>query len=89
MGTRSPFEDEYEAEALSILSRFCEAAIHLLDDSDAAIKYANTVVKQSFEHWFGDLSKNKNFEELTLELVKTLCESYPSKPERVQDEPSE
>jgi hypothetical protein len=46
---------EYEAEALSILSRFSEAALHLADDEAAVAAVATAIVQQTFEFWFDSL----------------------------------
>lgn len=46
---------EYESEALSILSRFNEAALHLADDEAAVAQVATSIVKQSLEFWFNDI----------------------------------
>lgn len=43
---------EYETEALSILSRFTEAALQLADDESIVVGIASGIVKQSFDFWF-------------------------------------
>lgn len=59
---------EYEAEALSILSRFNEAALHLSNDDQAVIQVASNIVKQSLEFWFDDVG-DLDYAALTRELV--------------------
>ncbi len=53
VGQENPLE--YEAEALSILSRFNEAALQLPDDEAAVAQVATSIVKQSLEFWFEDI----------------------------------
>lgn len=53
LGQDNPLE--YESEALSILSRFNEAALHLADDEAAVAQVATGIVKQSLEFWFDDI----------------------------------
>jgi sulfite reductase alpha subunit-like flavoprotein len=61
---------EYESEALSILSRFNEAALQVSGESDEyATKIATALVKQAFEFWFNDLEKF-NPEQIAIELLQ-------------------
>lgn len=55
LGQDNPLE--YENEALSMLSRFNEAALHLAEpgDEDAVAQVAINLVKQSLEFWFDDI----------------------------------
>jgi hypothetical protein len=46
---------EYESEALSILSRFNEAALQLADDEASVAVIATSIVKQSLEFWFDNI----------------------------------
>lgn len=79
--------DEYEAEALSILARFCEAALQITEDPDGAVTYAKAVIDQTFLHWFGGVQFEQDTKPLAMELLKLYIESYPVKPEpRVQPE---
>jgi hypothetical protein len=85
MKTGSQFQDEYEAEALSILSRFCEAALHQSDSEAAVLEYAAGVVQTTFEFWFDNLSDDINLEPLMLELVKHYIESQPADQTKIND----
>lgn len=77
MKLRSTSTDEYEAEALSILSRFCEAAVQLADNEDAIIGYATSVVSETFDFWFDNLSSDFDVNPLALELIKVYIEAFP------------
>ncbi len=70
---------EYESEALSILSRFCEAAIHIPDDEALCAQVAVGIVKQSFEFWFEETG-NSDVESLARELLATYREAVGIKP---------
>ena len=59
---------EYEAEALSMLSRFTEAALHLPDDEAAVVQVATAIVGQTLEFWFEDAPK-VNHERIARELI--------------------
>lgn len=50
LSAESPLE--YEAEALSVLSRFTEAALQVPDDEGAAAEVAAAIVRQALEFWF-------------------------------------
>lgn len=78
--------DEYEAEALSILARFCEAALQITEDPEGAVAYAKAVIDQTFLHWFGGMQFERDTMPLATELLKLYIESYPVKLERVQPE---
>lgn len=66
---------EYESEALSILSRFNEAALHLPDDASAVTQVATSIVKQSLEFWF-DNTGDVDVEALARELVTLYVDSH-------------
>lgn len=91
MGVKSPHEDEYEAEALSILSRLTELSVHLADDEDAAIEAAHSVVLQTFQFWFDELANEIEVMDLTHELLHVYVTSYPQAPTDIplseQDQP--
>lgn len=72
------FSDEYEPEALSILSRFCEGALHVADDEEAVVTYALEVVKQTFGFWFGEAANDTDLKQVSLELLKVYIESFPT-----------
>ena len=79
MKLRSPLKDEYEAEALSILARFCEGAIHAGDDEQSILEYATSTVKQTFHHWFEETLIDEVLQPLVLELLVTYIKSFPVK----------
>ncbi len=66
---------EYENEALSILSRFTEAAIHLADDEAIVAQLATAIVKQAFEFWFNDIG-TYDAEPLARELIAVYRKAY-------------
>jgi len=70
--------DEYEVEALSILSRFTEANLHTFMEQGPMFEAALSVASQTFWYWF-DLNKTKpdfGFQELTSDLVRLYLSSY-------------
>ena len=69
-------EDEYESEALSILSRFNEGALHLCEDETLQREISVGVVKQAFEFWFNDTNIHEP-EQLAFRLLETYKASYP------------
>jgi hypothetical protein len=78
IGVKGLPSDEYEGEALSILSRFCEAALQMTDDQKSVMIYATSVVEQTFVHWFGENIVTAT-PELVSELVSVYLASFPSK----------
>lgn len=66
---------EYEDEALSILSRFTEAALQVPDDEAAVAQVATSIVKQSLEFWFYDVD-DVDPEPLARELVSLFRASF-------------
>jgi hypothetical protein len=77
MVINSPHEEEYEGEALSILSRFTESALHVADDEEAAFEVAAGIVTECFTFWFDELSEGLELEGLTLDLLTVYVNSYP------------
>lgn len=71
---------EYENEALSILSRFAEAAIHLATDEAIVAQLATAIVKQTFEFWFNDIGAY-DAEPLARELVSVYRLAHGITPE--------
>ena len=67
---------EYEAEALSILSRFTEGALHLCPDPTMQREIATGIVRQAFEFWFSDASIESP-EKTALLLLQTYINSCP------------
>lgn len=80
-----PSQDEYEAEALSILSRFCEGALQLADSEDAILQFASEATFQTFKFWFAEVPEPKAFVPVTLELIKAYIDSYPPDPTQVRE----
>jgi len=66
---------EYEDEALSILSRFTEGALHLASDEKLMHIVAVNIVKQTFDFWFNSVD-DVDFEPLSRELVTTFRASF-------------
>lgn len=77
MKIRSPLPDEYEGEALSILSRFCEGALQVADNPEAIIQFAQETVVQTFRFWFADQVEIANLEPVTMALLKAYLDSFP------------
>lgn len=77
LGQDNPLE--YESEALSILSRFNEAALHLSDDEAAVAQVATGIVKQSLEFWFDDIS-SVDPEPIARELVAIYRAAEDARP---------
>jgi hypothetical protein len=66
LGLCAPVDDEYEVEALSILSRFVELNVtQQLTDEIALL-----VVKHTFEFWFGWVSSSVDCNEIAISLLK-------------------
>mgnify|MGYP005834631587 CR=1 FL=1 len=68
--------DEYESEALSILSRFNEGALQLCEDGSLQREIAVALVKQCFVFWFNEPNV-KDIEKLSFELLDAYKASYP------------
>lgn len=66
---------EYETEALSILSRFTEAALQLSDDETIVDEIAVNVVKQALDFWFDNVD-SINCEPLARELLGVFRASF-------------
>lgn len=77
IGVQSPDENEYEAEALSILARLCEIQVHLAEDEDSAIEATNSIVVQTFEFWYDEAGKDNDYNDLSIELLHTYVTSFP------------
>lgn len=73
LGADNPLE--YEAEALSILSRFTEAALQLPDDEGAVAQVATAIVKQSLEFWFENIG-DVDPEPIARELITIYRASF-------------
>lgn len=61
---------EYEDEALSMLSRFTESALHLASpaDEETVVQVATNIVQQTLDFWF-DTCEGVNLEELAREML--------------------
>jgi len=68
--------DEYESEALSILSRFNEGALQLCEDESLQREVACGMVRQCFEFWF-NTSNITEPEKLAFALLDAYKASYP------------
>lgn len=70
---------EYESEALSILSRFTEAALNIPDDEAAVATVATNIVKQSLEFWFDDIG-SLDPEPIARELIAVFRAAFDQEP---------
>lgn len=75
--------NEYESEALSILSRYTEGALHLCEDETLQREIAVGIVRQAFEFWFND-TKIHEPEKLGFVLLEVFKSSFPT-PEQVPE----
>lgn len=66
---------EYEAEALSVLSRFVEAALQIPEAGEETSSLALLIVKQSMEFWFDDVGK-VDLTALAAELLDTYRQAF-------------
>ena len=78
-------DNEYESEALSVLSRFNEGALHLCEDETLQRELAVGIVQQAFEFWFNDPNMHEP-EKLSFLLLETYKASYPQPEQTVQSE---
>lgn len=66
--------DSYENEALSILSRFTEAGLHIPseNENELVLQVATSLVKQSLEFWFNNVNdvNCENIARVLLDLFK-------------------
>jgi len=77
---------EYELEALSILSRFNEAALHLVDRSSALL-VASKIVKSSFGFWFEGVEVTRHaVDALANELLDTYVAAVSGDLTHVQNQ---
>lgn len=66
--------NEYDKEALSILSRFAESGLEFVENDVEALFVASMIVKQTFEFWFGatiSLVQSFDYETLAKDLFVT------------------
>lgn len=71
-----PSPEEYESEALSVLSRFNEAVLQLCDDPIVRAKTAEDIVRSAFAFWFG--SPLEDLQAMANQVLSTYLASYPS-----------
>ena len=64
-------DDSYENEALSILSRFTEAALHIPSYDDEVVAVAVAIVKESLEFWFNNI-EGVDFENIARTLLNVF-----------------
>src|SRR5690348_9509959 len=73
LGRDNPLE--YELEALSILSRFTEAALHLSGDEAKTMEIASGIVRQTFDFWFENID-GVDHEAVAKELLSVFRACY-------------
>lgn len=88
LGQDNPLE--YEAEALSILSRFTEAALQLPDDEAVVAQVATAIVKQALEFWFENID-GVDPEPIARELIGVYRSAFgvEASQEQVEEQPKE
>ena len=79
MGLKSPNKDEYEPEALSIISRFAECGMYEPLTSDT-VTGAVAIVKQTFEFWFGYVGTGFEPEPVAYALLEIFNREYKEPP---------
>jgi len=67
---------EYEFEALSILSRFAEAALQIPDESDDVTAFAANIVKECLSWWVDDVVDASNTRQVTELLLNVYRSAY-------------
>lgn len=91
MQVKSPHDDEYEVEALSILARMSEVQVHLAEQEDDALEATHAIVAQTFQFWFDDeIVKQLEFEPVSIELLDMFVKSFPfdePQPVPIEDQP--
>lgn len=84
MKLKTPNNNEYESEALSILSRFNESGIHLDNvGADDEQKLAVAITKHAFEFWFDE--EITDLEPVASELLRIFKEAYTQKPKEKKE----
>lgn len=64
----------YDVEALSILSRFAETAVHVPNEESEILPIAESIIKQTFDYWY---NKQDMFsDEIASTLASKLLKSY-------------
>jgi hypothetical protein len=74
--------DEYEVEALSILSRFTEGALHLCVDDETRLDLANNIVKGTFDFWFS-IQNLPHLAHVARVLIQAYVAAFPQ-PEQIE-----
>jgi hypothetical protein len=73
-------EDEYDSEALSILSRIHERAIQSCPYTDRALDMIVGIIQETFRFWFGEPIRDEmRAKELAYQLLVTYDASFPSR----------
>jgi len=81
--------DEYESEALSILSRFTEGVLYACEDEALRREIAVGMVLQALKFWF-NTEKFKEPEKLAWALLDAYVAGYPVPEQKTEPEvPSE
>ena len=71
-------QQEYESEALSILSRFNEGALHMCDDETLCRQIATGMVRAAFEFWFSE--EAPDVENTAFSLLQVYLDGMKEKP---------
>lgn len=77
--------DEYESEALSILSRFSESMIDMCDDAILQREIAVSIVVQALQFWFA-VDSFQNTEKLSCALLDTYVAGCPTREQNSNSE---
>lgn len=77
--------DQYESEALSILSRFNEGILHMCEDSKLQFEICEVMIKHALEFWFNE-SPMGDISALTSALLNAYLDSYPSPEQKTGSE---
>lgn len=81
--------DEYEVEALSVLSRFTESALHMCEDETLQRELAVGIVTNALQFWFTPVAI-KDPEKLGWALLDAYLASFPIREQKALAEvPSE
>lgn len=81
-------ENEYDSEAMSILSRFNERAIQCCPYTDRALDMIFEITQETFRFWFGEPIKDEaRVKQLAWDLLQAYDASFPLDP-RAEHAPS-
>lgn len=73
----------YDVEALSVLSRFVETAIHVPKDENEIAHIAYSIVKQTFDYWYNkpDIIDDNSLKDLSVSLLRIYRLSFETVPD--------